>query len=140
MQGSQKHLLQIAQVCVQCISAFPPLQHACHPFDCAHGAEVPDVMSQAAYPIILVRCRSILQQFAADQRADPGSVDPQRMEEVVCVLEVHCSNDDPVFAMQCTVAYCLYLSEFRIHFFQKFESNCAGVSSDDSVAAGRLLC
>jgi hypothetical protein len=61
--------------------------------------------SQAAFPIILVRCRSILQQFAADQRSDPGSVDSQRMEEVVCVLEVHQRNDVKLSAMKCASAH-----------------------------------
>lgn len=43
---------------------------------------------QAAFPIILVRCRVILQQYAADQQSNPGSIDSERLEEVVCVLEV----------------------------------------------------
>ena len=63
------------------------------------------LFSQAAFPIILVRCRSILQQFAADQRSDPGSVDSQRMEEVVCVLEVHQRNDVKLSAIKCAFAY-----------------------------------
>ena len=104
LQGSQKHLLQIAQVrggapapydrC--CARTAAPLRSV---------ADVPYVVLQAAFPIILVRCRSILQQFAADQRSDPGSVDSQRMEEVVCVLEVRHSNDEiiilPYSALLC---------------------------------------
>jgi hypothetical protein len=90
LQGSQKHLLQIAQVSRRCITIVPLLP------SCTSRRLIVHLMlkslllhSQAAFPIILVRCRSILQQFAADQRADPGSVDSLRMEEVVCVLEVH---------------------------------------------------
>ncbi len=43
---------------------------------------------QAAFPTILARCRSILQQYASDQRLNPDFADRERLEEVVCVLEV----------------------------------------------------
>jgi hypothetical protein len=49
---------------------------------------MPALSMQAAFPTILARCRSILQRFAANQRASPATIDSERLEEVVCVLEV----------------------------------------------------
>lgn len=43
---------------------------------------------QEAFPILLVRCRTILQQFAAEQRRQaPADADPVLLGQTICTLQ-----------------------------------------------------